>query len=336
MAEPFISGKLLSTGRNSFCVSLFFLLIFFCARPSSAQDLGALARQEQARKEAQPVHSSHVYTNDDLARPKILVPEDRSQFASKQNKIKLSPMPAPEIPATQASVPEIAQPEIAAAPGANLTGANLTDASATQVSLGEIARQYQKQKLAQRLPAPAAVSSTVAAHVYSNDDLARDQILTPEDSAAYQAALEKPVEFQIETPAQPEAGEVASTETPLGDLARAVYQRAKQEFDVQMASMAQVQKTWSSLARKVSRKRSDRVPRGVLQVEHSKPQQRAKRQSPASQTSGFEVVTIRSGDSLWKLARRHLGHGVRWRALLAANPEIRDPYQLKVGITIRV
>lgn len=324
MIGLFISGNLLPSRRFCFCVSFFFLPTFLGAGQSSAQDLGALARQEQARKEAQPVHSSHVYTNDDLARPKILAPEDQSEFATKR--IKVSPMPAPETPATQASVPEMAQPEIIATP----------DASASEVSLGEVARQYQKQKLAQKPQSPATVPATVATHVYSNDDLARDQILTPEDSAVYKAALEKPVPVQIETPVRLEPGEVASTETPLGDLARAVYQRAKQELEAQVASAVEVPKTWASLARRVSRKRSARAPRGVLQVARSRALQRAERPSPALQNSGFEVVTIRSGDSLWKLARRHLGRGVRWRALLAANPEIRDPYQLKVGITIRV
>lgn len=324
MAGLFISGKLLPSRRFCFCVSLFFLLAFLGAVQISAQDLGALARQEQARKEAQPVHNTHVYTNDDLARPKILAPEDQSQFAAKR--IKLSPMPAPEIPATQASPPEIAQPEIVAAP----------DTSAPEVSLGEIARQYQKQKLAQKLTMTPPVASAVATHVYSNDDMARDQILTPEDTAVYKAALEKPVPVQIETAVTQEPGETASTETPLGDLARAFYQRAKQEFEVQMASAVQVPKTWASLARRISRKRAVRAPRGVLQAARSNPPQRAERQSPVLQSSGFAVVTIRSGDSLWKLARQHLGRGVRWRALLAANPEIRDPYQLKVGITIRV
>jgi nucleoid-associated protein YgaU len=335
MAGFFISENLLPSRRLCFCVSLFVLMTFLCAGQSSAQDLGALARQEQARKEAQSVHSSHVYTNDDLARPKILAPEDQSKFAAKR--IKVTPMPKPEIPAMQASAPEIAQPEVVAATNTNATDISAPDTSAIQVSLGEVARQYQKQKLTQKQQAPAAVSSAVATHVYSNDDLAHDQILTPEDSAAYKAALEKPVPVQIETPAPQETGEVASTETPLGDLARTVYQRAKQELlEIQMASAAQVPKAWASLARRVSRKRLARTPRGVVQVARSKVLQRAERRSPVVQNSSFEVVTIRSGDSLWKLARRHLGHGVRWRALLAANPEIRDPYQLKVGITIRV
>jgi hypothetical protein len=46
-------------------------LIFIGAANISAQDLGALAREERARKQAEPPHEVHVYTNDDLARPKF-------------------------------------------------------------------------------------------------------------------------------------------------------------------------------------------------------------------------------------------------------------------------
>lgn len=323
-----ISGIFIPSRRFYFCVSILFLLFIFGTATSSAQDLGALARQEQARKDAQPVHATHVYTNDDLARPKILAPEDQSEFASKR--IKVSPMPAPETPAAEVSAPEIASPEINSTP----------EVSAAEISLGEVARQYQKQKMARKMETPAAIPSTVATHVYSNDDLVRDQILTPEDTATYNAALEKPVPVQIETPAETsvekEAGEVAMSETPLGDLARAVYQQAKRELEEQVAATLRVPKKWATLAAQVSKKRSPRAKHGTLQLARTNPPRHVEQKSPEARTGSFEVVTIRSGDSLWKLARRHLGRGMRWRALLAANPEIRDPYQLKVGITIRV
>lgn len=240
-----ISGIFIPSRRFYFCVSILFLLFIFGTATSSAQDLGALARQEQARKDAQPVHATHVYTNDDLARPKILAPEDQSEFASKR--IKVSPMPAPETPAAEVSAPEIASPEINSTP----------EVSAAEISLGEVARQYQKQKMARKMETPAAIPSTVATHVYSNDDLVRDQILTPEDTATYNAALEKPVPVQIETPAETsvekEAGEVAMSETPLGDLARAVYQQAKRELEEQVAATLRVPKKWATLAAQVSK-----------------------------------------------------------------------------------
>jgi len=306
-----ISGDLLKSRRICFSVLLFLFLTFLGARQSSGQDLGALARQEQARKEAHPVHANHVYTNDDLQRPRILVPDDSLATETARNKI-ISVAPS-QPPAVEAGVPE--------------------------VSLGEVARKYQKQKLAHEEHAPEA-QPAVAAHVYSNDDLVRDKILTPEDTAVYKAALEKPVPALGETAAEKTPDVVAAAETPLGDLARVAYQRAKQEVEVQVASTFQIPQEWASLKLHVYRKHSARSTQRMARLARATAPHRMQPRTPElrqeARKFGFEVVTVRSGDSLWKLARRHLGHGVRWRALLAANPEIRNPFQLKVGATIRV
>jgi LysM repeat protein len=48
--------------------------------PVSAQTVAEAARQERERKQS-ATHARHVYTNEDLARPEILVPEDQSRVA---------------------------------------------------------------------------------------------------------------------------------------------------------------------------------------------------------------------------------------------------------------
>jgi len=45
-------------------------------------------------------------------------------------------------------------------------------------------------------------------------------------------------------------------------------------------------------------------------------------------------VTVKAGDSLWKLAQRNLGHGARWSELLPLNPGIRDPDHIQAGSRI--
>ena len=47
-------------------------------------------------------------------------------------------------------------------------------------------------------------------------------------------------------------------------------------------------------------------------------------------------IRIQPGDSLWKLARRHLGSGSRWNELLASNPTISDPNRLQPGAMLVV
>jgi len=47
-------------------------------------------------------------------------------------------------------------------------------------------------------------------------------------------------------------------------------------------------------------------------------------------------VSVRAGDSLWKLAQQNLGSGNRWPELLAANPRIADPNQIRAGTQLNL
>jgi nucleoid-associated protein YgaU len=42
-------------------------------------------------------------------------------------------------------------------------------------------------------------------------------------------------------------------------------------------------------------------------------------------------VTVRKGDTLWGLAREHLGRGAAWKCLAEANPELGEPTRLQIG-----
>jgi nucleoid-associated protein YgaU len=42
-------------------------------------------------------------------------------------------------------------------------------------------------------------------------------------------------------------------------------------------------------------------------------------------------VKVVPGDSLWKLAERYFGSGLRWKRLAALNPQLADPNRLRVG-----
>jgi nucleoid-associated protein YgaU len=100
---------------------------------AQSQDAAKAARQERARKEKEEQKkqksAKHVYTNEDLAHAKILTPEDRAQIEAKKNECaqKNNCAPSENSPATLDANSE--------KPG---------------TSLGEVARQYRKQKEQQK------------------------------------------------------------------------------------------------------------------------------------------------------------------------------------------
>ncbi len=49
---------------------------------ASAQSLGEIARKERGRGKSHP--AGHVYTNEDIARPQILFPQDRTRFEAER------------------------------------------------------------------------------------------------------------------------------------------------------------------------------------------------------------------------------------------------------------
>jgi hypothetical protein len=304
----FLSGNTLRKKRMRWCVILYAFMAFFGVSRSSGQDLGALARQEQARKEAQPVNRSHVYTNDDMVRPRILVPEDK--VVSETERQPLSPSLLEQPPVAESSAPE--------------------------VSLGEIARQYRKQKLAQKAHAQTEARSTIAAHIYTNEDMVHDKILMLADRVLYEAALEKAGTTVIETRTEIAPNELARSEAPLGDLARVAYQRRERVLEAHEPSRVRFPESWTSPASQLPWKRSVPGTPKIAQRANQSAARPAEQQLDELRNSAFEVITVRSGDSLWKLARLHLGQGIRWHALLRTNPGIRNPNHLRIGSVIRI
>jgi len=96
-------------------------LILGCAAASFAQDLGEIARQERERRKEQPARSTYVYTNDDLQRQHILVPEDEARVIAARNgasnpAVQVAQAPVP--PAPLAAAASLAPAATSAAPSA--------------------------------------------------------------------------------------------------------------------------------------------------------------------------------------------------------------------------
>jgi nucleoid-associated protein YgaU len=58
--------------------------------------------------------------------------------------------------------------------------------------------------------------------------------------------------------------------------------------------------------------------------------------SSPSSNSAAQTIRIQPGDSLWKLAQRHLGHAHLWPAILAANSSITDPDHIRSGARLNL
>jgi nucleoid-associated protein YgaU len=287
------------------------------ALPSRAQDaqpdsqsVAEAARAEQARKAAQQKNQSHVYTNEDLKQSQILTQQDRAQVEARKNNSPATPAaPAdPVVNAEKNSAPE---------------------------SLGEVARRYRRQK-------------------FENEQAAKQQ-----PASHFPMNLSQP---SFAAPVKPVGPLAAPTEHPRSSaksLPKIASSRrdpfSRQRYSPALPSeRAPLAPNFSAPA-KPALSLSNPAPRAPAVHAAAPPAAAPKlflpakpvpaRPSlapPAAPTApsinppSANQIRIQSGDSLWKLARRHLGSGSRWSDLLAANPAISDPLHLHPGAVLVV
>jgi nucleoid-associated protein YgaU len=299
------SGRILRPVRFAALSILFLCFATFGATISRAQDqqeqsVAEAARQERARKQELQKHAKHVYTEEDLKHPHILTPEDRAQVEAKRNecsqKNNCSPSPAQNYPASRDA-----------------------NSQTNGKSLGEVARQFRKQKELQALKP----KQTEPFHLPFETPALASPIL-PERPA-------------IHPPAQP----VVRSKTSWPKMPPDVFRR--DPFSA-LPARPGLRRRIAPAAPKIPKR--DATP-GILvhPVQPSAPPAPAQpaapvatvrpvRPQPAASfvaTTAQKTVIVQSGDSLWKLAQQNLGRGKRWPELLAANPNIVDPNQIRAG-----
>jgi nucleoid-associated protein YgaU len=222
-------------------------------------------------------------------------------------------------------------------------------------------------------------------HVYTEEDLKRAQILTPEDRAQIEARKDQ---------AAPDAGEKSqdaldakslSSDVPLGDVARR-FRRLKELQKLEQSAQFHLPIADPVLAspKPMQPLRPHSFKPATPTARHFAPYQPPVKRSPFARPRFFmaappmiapsrppaarlvpaqppapaasaivpanpakrdvapkvvpsvlpSFVIAKRGDSLWKLAEQHLGHGLRWHDLVVANPGIVDPNHIMAGSQI--
>jgi len=240
--------------------------------------------------------------------------------------------------------------------GAVVLSSGLLFASfASAQTIGDVARQERERRARQ---------PQCAARVYTNEDLARPQILDPKDRACLDAARQTApaVTPYLETAAPAVAGfETRLPDTPLALIAP----RDRLMKEARLAREAR----WAQEAKSARESRGTKPLRATpsaLQLEAASevrthvtapgiaptlPVGRPVRIQfapavrvvvPASDDTAIDkqavprTIQVQRGDSLWKIAARFLGDGTAWHRVAAANPQITNPNLIHVGDVIQL
>src|SRR5512146_689779 len=200
-------------------------------------------------------------------------------------------------------------------------------------SLGDVARQERERRA--QLPQRA--------RVITNEDLKQERILSssPEQGMASSEAPQPSSNVRVEQQAAPLVGpnvpRWAVADQPgfsLGAYARALRQ-ARQIREQQNAAVQAPAPQVANAEQPRAAQPATEVTRAVLDRNENLNRPHAARVTHAvirnESDPGAPVIRVSRGDSLWRLARTHLGDGRLWPLLWQANPEIANPDRLRIG-----
>jgi len=294
------------------------------ALPSPAQDaqqnsqqVADAARQEKVRKGAQQKKDSHVYTNEDLKQSQILTQQDRSRVETRKNNSPAAPnKPAdPSVNAEKNSAPE---------------------------SLGEVARRYRRQKLENSQAAEAEAAAKRQPSSRFPMDLSEPSYAAPVQPIAPRIApnsqprqIAKPLPRISPRRRDPFSRQSFSPTLPSDRAPLAPTFSAPAKPAISLAATAPHAPATRATAPPTA------APKLLLPSKPiPAPPSLAPRATPVAplvnNVHSTKALLIQPGDSLWKLARLHLGSGSRWNELLAANPAISNPNRLQPGTLLVV
>jgi LysM repeat protein len=310
---PESTNRRTQDGRAELALALSLILTFFTG-PLYAQNLGDLARQERERKTNDSAAKPHVYTNEDLAKAKILAPEDEKRLESKQ---VAQPVTQPSTdpsaqPAPQFSMEPMPQPltQPFAQPGPQFPAQALAQpAMALPVNLAPLAEL------------PAVAAQPVAPVVNDAADQTYNDSLPLGDIARRYRALKEEAQnsrARVNAPWQalnlPLPGTVKSHS--LADYARPVI-----NSPYPLGAIPNIG--------------TDAQPAPPLSFAPQVSVKTPNVKVPVERITDSARIQVRAGDTLWSLAKKYLGRGEEW-VLLAMENALGDPNHIRTGMWLRL
>ena len=326
------------------------ILSCVCAIQTHGQNVAEAARQEKARKTAEQNHSKYVYTEDDFKRQVILMPQDQAR--AEAHKRQQDAVPSEE---NAEEVPRETDPK--------------TD------SLGEVARRYRQEKAAREAELTSKKKFTPFPYKLREDPLAVPEpgiarLIAP-DSGSLVSGPAKPSVPGLApnsparvprshgrlSPFQPRPLTAEPSVFPRALLAvpptprLEIEHRPPEKGDVSIMGNRGMQRvtvqqgqSWWKLAELYLGNGARWPELKKLNPDAGAPGDLLKtgtvvvlpQLAKASQSSPARTVEVQRGDSLWSLAKEHLGRGSAWTCLARANPTITDYTHLIIGMSVQL
>lgn len=353
-----------TTRRLSASIAVALSILLFTAVPASAQTLADAARRERERKKT--AHHLHVYTNEDLAKPRILVPGDEARAgrmgSDPAEAVSVAPGPvidsatgtAADAAVLRASTPAAVSPKdrkeaasnvIAGTP--NVQVIDSYSGSGPMVMPPELAATKPSfpadpngagplftPKGQVALPTVNLPQVTLDAYPLFDVFAAPSTINFPGAAEGLPTSVRAP--FLDRAPAAPVVSDAAKLPPAIGAAAShpllAIPSEPAAVTPRPAAAIESEAPAMPALAAPIGI-----PPAGAPLDIPVAPAPRADNpiQLPA-RTLESSTVTVRRGDSLWKLAARFLGDGQRWRELAKINPQVADPSLIHPGDPIHL
>jgi LysM repeat protein len=345
------------------------------AQDQQDQSVAEAARQERARKQEAQKNAKHVYTEEDLKHPHILTPEDRAQIeakrtecAQKNNCSPAAPQNSPadldaNAPAPGTSLGEVAR-QLRKQKELQALKPKQTEPFHLPSETPALASPILPERSTIRPPArpdlhPKTSSSKTPSNVFRRDPFSavpvRPEVRRPEIRPSVRENIRPAIRPEASSdvhPKVPEAPrpivhpnvrpdfskEVRPTLRAHGRMISPAPPKTSSRLAVPSILVEPIQPSAPlAVVSTIRRAAPSELVTPVQPVAPAVTVQPVQPKRAASATVATQhTISVRPGDSLWKLAQQNLGRGNRWGELLAANPSIANPNQIRAGAQLNI